>query len=179
MQGTNGTGVRLRGRVLLFARVIWLAFALFNLILISINVLQPFFGGKLCVSPFTLSCSIDTQTLAALRQAHISLPTYTHYLTLLGFFSALLFIGLGMLLFWRAFDQVAGMFASFCFLLLGLQTLAGDVSHLPTALQVYLNVIQTLVFIFCLGFFLVTFPHGRFVPRWSWLIGCTLCWLLG
>jgi hypothetical protein len=27
---------------------------------------------------------------------------------------------------------------------------------------------------FCFGFFLVTFPDGRFVPRWSWLIGCTL-----
>lgn len=81
---------------------------------------------------------------------------------------------MGVLLFWCAFDQVAGMFASVCFLLLGLQTLAGDVSHLPTALQVYVNVIQTLVFIFCLGFFLVTFPNGRFVPRWSWQIGCTL-----
>jgi len=53
----------------LIAKVMWLAFALFNLILISINVLQPFFGGTLCVSPFTLSCSIDTQTLAALQQA--------------------------------------------------------------------------------------------------------------
>ncbi|HEX6483756.1 MAG TPA: hypothetical protein VF043_33330 [Ktedonobacteraceae bacterium] len=171
---SSNTDVRLRGRVLLSARLIWLAFALFNLILMSINVLQPFFGGTLCVSPFTLSCSFDTQTLSALRQAHISLPTYTHYLTLLGFFSALLFIGLSVLLFGRAFDQVAGMFASFCFLLLGLQTLAGDVSHLPTALQVYVNMIQTLVFICCLGFFLVTFPNGRFVPRWSWLIGCTL-----
>ena len=91
----------------------WLAFASFNLVLISINVLQPFFGGKLCASPFTLSCSFDTQTLSALRQAHISLPAYTHYLILLGFLSALLFIGQSVLLFWRVFDQVAGMYASF------------------------------------------------------------------
>ena len=171
---TTSTDVRLRGRVLLIARVVWLAFVLFNLILMSINVLQPFFGSQLSICAFTITCPADTQTLTALRQARISLPTYIQYVTLLGFFSALLFIGLSVLLFWRAFDQVAGMFASFCFLLLGMQTLVGDISHLPTALQVYVNVIQTLVFIFCLGFFLVTFPNGRFVPSWSWLIGCTL-----
>jgi hypothetical protein len=34
-------------------------------------------------------------------------------------------------------------------------------------------VIQTLFLLFCLGFFLVTFPDGRFVPRWSWVIGLT------
>ncbi len=37
-----------------------------------------------------------------------------------------------------------------------------------------ISLIQTSVQDLCLGFFLVTFPDGRFVPRWSWLIGCTL-----
>jgi hypothetical protein len=171
---TTGTVVRLRGRVLEVARAIWLAFALFNLILIGINVLQPFFGGQLSIRPFTFSCFSDSQTLAALQQAHISFTAYTHYVTLFGFFSVSLFIGLSVLLFWRAFDQVACMLASSCFLLLGLGRLVGEVSHLPTAQQVYVNVIQALVFIFCLGFFLVTFPNSRFVPGWSWLIGCTL-----
>jgi hypothetical protein len=171
---TTSTDVRLRGLALLIARVVWLAFALFNLILMSINVLQPFSGGQLSICPFTFTCPPDSQTLSAIQQAHISLLAYTHYLTLLGVFSALVFIGLSVLLFWRAFDQVAGMFASICFLLLGSQTLVGDVSHLPTAISVFVNVIQTLVLLFCLGFFLVTFPNGRFVPRWSWLIGCTL-----
>jgi hypothetical protein len=171
---TTGTVVRLQGRVLEVARSLWLAFALFNLILIGINVLQPFFGGQLRICPFTFTCFSDSQTLAALQQAHISFTAYTHYVTLLGFFSASLFIGLSVLLFWRVFDQVACILASFCFLLLGLGRLVGDVSHLPTAQQVYVNVIQALVFIFCLGFFLVTFPNSRFVPGWSWLIGCTL-----
>jgi hypothetical protein len=161
----------------LVARAIWLAFALFNLILMSINVLQPFFGRQLHICPFTFSCSFDIQTFTALQQAHISLLAYTYYVILLGVFSASLFIGLSLLIFWRSFDQVAGMFASFCFLLIGLQTLVGDISHLPSALsalQVFVNMIQILVLIFCLGFFLVTFPNGRFVPGWSWLIGCTL-----
>jgi hypothetical protein len=42
------------------------------------------------------------------------------------------------------------------------------------ALQVFVGAIQTESMLLCFGFFLVTFPDGRFVPRWSWLIGCTL-----
>ncbi len=45
---------------------------------------------------------------------------------------------------------------------------------MPLALQVFANVIQTEFLFFYFGFFLVTFPGGHFVPRWSWLIGCTL-----
>jgi len=44
---------------------------------------------------------------------------------------------------------------------------------MPLALQVFGNV-QVVCEFFCFGFFLVTFPDGRFIPRWSWLIGCTL-----
>jgi len=171
--GTTSTDVRLRGWKLLVARAAWLAFLLFNLILFSINLLQPLFGGQTIICPFTFTCPYDAPTLLALQHAHISLTTYTSYVTGFGFLSALLYIGLSVLIFWRKFDQLAGLLASFCFLLLGSQTLAGDLSSLPLALQVFVNVIQTLFLLFCLGFFLVTFPDGRFVPRWSWLIGFT------
>jgi hypothetical protein len=172
--GTTRTDDRLRGRALLLVRVVWLALALFNLILIGINLLQPLFGGQTSICAITFTCPPDGSTLSALQQAHISLTAYTSYATVIGFLSALLFVGLSVLIFWRAFDQGAGLLASFCFLLFGLQPLAGDLSSLPTALELFVNVIQTLMLLFCLGFFLVTFPDGRFAPRWSWLIGCTL-----
>ncbi|MGZ3610873.1 MAG: hypothetical protein ACXVDN_23790 [Ktedonobacteraceae bacterium] len=70
--GTTRTDGRLRGRALLLARVVWLAFALFNLILIGINLFQPFFGGQTRICPFTFTCPYDAQTLSALQQAHIS-----------------------------------------------------------------------------------------------------------
>ena len=44
--GTTRTDGRLQGRALLLARVVWLALALFNLILSGINLLQPFSGGQ-------------------------------------------------------------------------------------------------------------------------------------
>ena len=171
---TTSTDGQIRGRKLLLARVVWLAFAIFNLILFGINLLQPLFGGQTIICPFSFTCPYDTSTLLALQHAHISLTAYTSYVTGFGFLYALVFVGLSMFLFWRMFDQLTGLLASFSFLLLGLGGLAGDLSSVPLALQVFYDVIQTLCLFFCLGFFLVTFPDGRFIPRWSWLIGFTL-----
>jgi hypothetical protein len=173
-RGTTRTDVRLRGRVLFVARAVWLAFALLALILFISNLLQPLFGGQTIICPFTFTCPYDATTLQSLHQAQISLTAYTTYVTAFGLFSALIFVGLSVLLFWRAFDQPVGLFASFSFLLLGSTGLVGDISRMPLALEVFVGAIQTEFLLFCLGFFLVTFPDGRFVPRWSWLIGCTL-----
>jgi hypothetical protein len=67
-----------------------------------------------------------------------------------------------------------GLLASFAFLFIGFSGLIGDSSTIPVAIQVLVNLIQQSCQELCLGFFLVTFPDGRFVPRWSWLIGATL-----
>ena len=171
---TTRTDIRLRGRVLVVARATWLAFALLTLILFIINLLQPLFGGQTLICPFTFTCPYDATTLSALQHAHISLAAYTIYATAFGLLWALIFVGPSILIFWRLFDQPAGLFASFSFLFLGSFALTGDLSRMPLALQVFVDGIQTLCLFFCLGFFLVTFPDGRFVPRWSWLIGCTL-----
>jgi len=171
--GTTSTDVRLRGRVLFVARAIWLVFAFFELILFIINLLQPLFGHQTLVCPLSFTCPYDTTTLQALQQAQISLTAYTIYVTAFGLLFALIPVGLSVLLFYRVFDQPVGLFASFSFLLLGSTGLLGDPSRMPLALQVFGNV-QVVCEFFCFGFFLVTFPDGRFIPRWSWLIGCTL-----
>ena len=171
---TTRTDGRLRGRVLFVARATWLALALLTLLLISSNLLQPLFGGQTLICPFTFTCPYDATTLSALQHAHIALTAYTIYAIVFGLLFALIFVGLSVLLLWRMFDQPVGPFASFSFLLVGSIGLEGDSSRMPLALQVFLNVIRVLFLFFCLGFFLVTFPDGRFVPRWSWLIGCTL-----
>jgi hypothetical protein len=172
--GAIGTEVRLRGQLLLVARAVWLAFALLTLILFCINLLQPLFGGQALICPLTFTCPFDAPTLQALHQSQISLMAYTTYTTIYGLIFALIFVGLSILLFWRVFDQLVGMLASFSFLLLGSTGLVQTLSNAPLALQIYGGVIQPLFMFLCFGFFLVTFPDGHFVPRWSWLIGCTL-----
>jgi hypothetical protein len=172
---TAGNEVRLSGRMLFVVRALWLVCAFFELILFLINLLQPLFGGQTLICPFGLTCPYDTDTatLHALGQAQIALGAYTIYVTAFGLVSALTFGGLSILLLWRAFDQVAGLFASFGFLLIGSIGLMGDPSRMPLALQL-VDVIQIQFLYLCFGFFLVTFPDGRFIPCWSWLIGCTL-----
>jgi hypothetical protein len=129
MQGTNGTDIRLRGRVLLAARATWLALALLTLLLFIINLLQPLYGGQTLICPYNFYCPYDATTLSALQHAHISLTAYMIYATAFGLFWALLFVGLSVLLFWRRFDQPVGLFASFSFLLLGSTGLEGDLSQ--------------------------------------------------
>jgi len=171
--GTTSTEFRLRGRMLFLARALWLACALVELTLFGINLLQPLFGRQTLICPFTFTCPYDATTLHALQQAQISLAAYNTIVAGLGLLFALTFVGFSVLLFWRVFDQPVALLASFSFLLLGSTGLGGDFSSMPLALQVFVQ-IQTDFLFFCLGFFLVTFPDGRFVPRWSWLIGCTL-----
>jgi hypothetical protein len=174
-RGTASGEVRLRGRALFMCRVIWIAFALFNLVLSFLNLLQPVFGGQIFICPLTFTCPASESTLQVLKQAQIPLAAYDTYVLIFGLIFGLIFLAMSVLLFWRAFDQPIGLFASFAFLFIGFAVFLGNPpSTVPPALVVSISLIQTSVQDLCLGFFLVTFPDGRFVPRWSWLIGCTL-----
>jgi len=155
--------------------VIWIAFALFNLVLSFLNLLQPVFGGQVVICPLTFTCPVSESTLQVLKQAQIPLAAYDTYVLIFGLIFGLIFLAMSVLLFWRAFDQPIGLFASFAFLFISFAVFLGNPpSTVPPALVVSISLIQTSVQDLCLGFFLVTFPDGRFVPRWSWLIGCTL-----
>jgi hypothetical protein len=62
----------------------WLAFALFNLILSTINLLQPDFDGKVFVSPLTFTWPPPQSTLQILKQAQIPLAAYDTYVLIFG-----------------------------------------------------------------------------------------------
>jgi hypothetical protein len=173
-RGTTSGEVRLRGRALCIGRVIWIAFALFNLVFFLLNLFQPVFGGQVVICPLTFTCPVSESTLQVLKQAQIPLAAYDTYVLIFGLIFGLIFLTMSALLFWRAFDQLVGLFASFTFLFIGFSGFIGDPSAAPPALVVFVNLVQTSCLVLCLGFFLVTFPDGRFVPRWSWLIGGTL-----
>ncbi len=174
-RGTTSGEVRLRGRALLTFRVIWIACALFNLTLFLLNLLKPAFGGQIVICPLTFTCPPSESTLQILKQAQIPPAAYDTYVLIFGLIFGLIFLTMSALLFWRTFDQPVGLLASFAFLFIGFAVFLGNPpSTVPPALVGSISLIQTSVQDLCLGFFLVTFPDGRFVPRWSWLIGCTL-----
>ncbi len=139
-----------------------------------LNLLQPAFGGQTIICPFTFTCPAPESTLQILKQAQIPLAAYDTYVLIFGLIFGLIFLAISVLLFWRNSDQPVGLLASFAFLFIGFTGLVGDACTLPLSLQVFPNLILPNCLNLCLGFFLVTFPDGRFIPRWSWLIGCTL-----
>lgn len=171
---TTSTGTRLDGWLLFTMRLIWGAFALLLLSLFLINLLQPAFGGQTHICPVTFTCPASETTLQILKQAQISLAAYNAYVVIFALIFVLVFLSMSVLLFWRTFEQPVGLLASFTFLFMGFFTLINPALQLPLALQVVPNMVLPNCMNICLGFFLVMFPDGRFVPRWSWLIGCTL-----
>src|SRR5260221_11947603 len=83
-RATASGEVRLRGRALFICRVIGIAFALCNLVLSFLNLLQPVFGGQIFICPLTFTCPASESTLQILNQAQIPLPAYDTYLLLFG-----------------------------------------------------------------------------------------------
>ena len=89
-RGTTSGEVRLRGRALFIGRVIWIAFALFNLVLFLLNLFQPVFGGQVVICPLTFTCPVSESTLQVLKQAQIPLAAYDTYVLISGLISGLI-----------------------------------------------------------------------------------------
>ncbi len=121
------------------------------------------------------SGQLTPATVAALAHLHLSLTGYAAYFVTLDVAVSLLAWGLGLLIFWRKSDEWMGLFVSLLLVLFGAtgsgNTLLGVWAPTPSPplLSHLLNLLSALVWI-GLGAFLLTFPTGRFTPRWSWLI---------
>jgi hypothetical protein len=137
-------------------------------------VLAPAFGNKTTICPISSTCGYASTTLQALRHAQIPFAAFADYLLVLGLIDALITIGVAILLFWRKSDQPSGWLASVMLLLWGAGLLQGDDSvPAPLVLDI-ISYILTFCLPLAIGFFIVTFPDGRLIPRWSWLAGSTL-----
>ena len=118
--------------------------------------------------------------LPGLAGLHLSLDAYAAYTVSINVGVSLLFWTVGLLIFWRKSREWLGLSVSLVLILLGSSGVAdslqgtfltADSPLLLGALVLLFNVIQWPA----LGLFLLTFPTGRFTPRWSWLL--VLLWL--
>jgi len=118
--------------------------------------------------------------MPALARLHISLDAYAAYTISINVLVSLLFWMVGIVIFWRKSGEWLGLSVSLVLILLGssgvADSLQGDfmTAESPLILGVLVllfNIVQWPAF----GLFLVTFPTGRFTPRWSWLI--VLLWI--
>lgn len=136
-----------------------------------------------CTNPGqnTPSWQLTPDNVQALAQLHLSISTYAAFFVTLNVVASLLCWGIGLLIFWRKSNERAGLFVSLLFVFFGAigfnDTFLGAYvpAQSPLTLQILLYVIQNAAWA-GLGAFLLTFPTGRFVPRWSWLL--ILLWLM-
>jgi len=172
---------RISRRWLTLARGAWVVCAL--LLLANFVASIPTYYQLMrtvCTLPNQAQCTntfgqLTPDNVAALTHLHLSLTGYAAYIVTLNVLFSLLPWGLGLLIFWRKSDERMGLFVS---LLCVLSAGTGSVNTLlgvwtgtqpPPLLSTLFNLISGVEWI-GLGAFLLTFPTGRFVPRWSWLV---------
>jgi hypothetical protein len=173
------TSVRIPGQWLPFARSVWVVCAL--LLLANFVASIPAYYRLLntvCTLLDPSNCAtgqLTPETAQVLANLHISLSSYAAYFGTLEVILSLLPWGLGLLIFWRKSDEWMGLLVSLLLIIFGS---AGTINALlgiwagtnpSPPLSTLFNLIEGVQWI-GLGAFLLTFPTGRFVPRWSWLV---------
>jgi hypothetical protein len=175
---------RLRGRLLFLARSVWLVLA--ALLLANFFASIPIFYRILhviCADPEACQFYQPTPDLVtALHRLGVSLDAYAWTFVSVDVGVSLVFWVVGLLIFWRKSNEWVGLFASFVLVIFGsygisdtLQTLFWT-SALGNPFFDALDTLSGLIQWVSLGLFLVTFPTGRFVPRWTWAV--SLLWVV-
>jgi hypothetical protein len=163
---------RLRRGLLNLARTLWIIFALCNLISLPFGI-QAFYTQTLATGQRVPNAA------RALSQMHLSAAQLAMSSTALYVLASLMFLVVGMLIFWRLWGtshELLGLVTSFIFVTIGGTGVTGVFSGFSGPpnpfLQIVFFVSGTSFFVLwpCLAAFLLTFPNGHFVPRWSWLL---------
>jgi hypothetical protein len=170
---------------LTLARGAWVVCALLLLVNFVASIPAYFqLMQTVCTLPDPSNCAtgqLTSGTAQALTSLHLSLSSYAASFVALEVVISLLPWGLGLLIFWRKSDEWMGLFVSLLLVLFGgtgtVNTLLGlwAGTQSPPLLSTLLNLISGVEWI-GLGAFLLTFPTGRFDPRWSWLV--LVFWIL-
>ena len=150
--------LELRGRSLVFARLVWAVLMAQALVLYAVSV--PARYNQLSHPPADIR--------AQLAHLGLSADIYATYLTAVGGVFALVCCVVAALIVWHRPTDRIGLLASLFLALTGLTSppeMQAVVTGYP-ALALPANLASFLYLILLVAFFFV-FPDGRFVPRWS------------
>ena len=165
------TNFQLEGFWLHMARGAWIAFVLVELIVIIFTLFASR-GHALTICAWTddTSCAVTSATIQALHHVGIAPSSYVTYKFVLALFQSLVFLGIGGFIFWRKSSEPLCLAGSFFFVTAGLWPFFTVSTYPPYPPAVVSGYMYGLCIYTALGYFLVAFPDGRFVPRWSWLL---------
>ena len=166
------TNFRLEGFWLYVVRGAWISFVLVELLVLLLALVATS-GQGFVICPFIVSCAVTPATAQALQHVGIASSSYATYNLVLALLQSLVFLSMGGFIFWRKSREPVALAASFFFVSAGLSPYFPPTTYPP---EVIFLMIWGLCVFTALGYFLVTFPDGRFVPRWGWLL--VVLWLV-
>lgn len=168
----------LNGKTLVVWRVFWTLITLFDLGVLVYSI--PGFivqQGTLCTDVTRVNCGsyqLDVTQMAVLDRFGFSLDGYIAYVFTLDTLITLALLLVGALIFWHKSNDRMGLFVSLLLITFGCfgvdEVHANVLADPPLPILVFGYLVLFLQWP-ALGFFFYLFPDGRFVPRWSWLLG--------
>ena len=127
-----------------------------------------------CSDPTGVHCNylqLRSSQLPALTHYGFSLANYALYTFFCDLIVTLLFLSVGALIFWRKSEEFIGLFVSLLLLTFGCFGISEVHLVIDPPFAVKLIVGPLLILQWpALGILFYTFPDGRFVPRWSWIL---------
>jgi hypothetical protein len=177
----------LHGRRLIVVHSIWLGLA--GGVLANFLIGLPAYYGQqqtVCSTDQAECTFSDLPTpgnVQALHHLGLSLEGYAAISTCFVVVIALIWLAVGALIFWRKSDTWPGLFTSLFLVIAG--SISNNVPNVlvtsgPLVLpyQLFLALVG-FAFAFSAAAFLLTFPTGRFAPRWTWVVMLLQVVLLG
>ena len=165
------TDFQLIGFWLHIARGAWISFLVVDLMVVILTLFASRGYDPPTICAFPANCAITPDTVQALHHAGIAPTNYVIYNLVLALLQSLIFLGVGMFVFSHKSREPLGLAASFVFVVLGLSPFINQTTYPPAVVFGYMYALCLLP---AIGYFLLTFPHGRFVPRWSWVFAVLL-----
>ncbi|HWZ19490.1 MAG TPA: GAF domain-containing sensor histidine kinase [Ktedonobacteraceae bacterium] len=169
LQSASQVDTRLYGGWLILARVAWIALVLVLLGFLFVSlpanfaVLHQPCSGALC--PLG-GGQMFASEMSALPQSGLSLDAYAMAWIILSLVEALIWIGVGALLFWRKSDDWMALLVALMLISWGVNNTTNNLLYTSSLWSIPENAVQLIVSLAWM-FTLALFPNGRFVPRWT------------
>jgi hypothetical protein len=166
---------RLHGRWLVFARAIWLALVIPSLGLFVIATMlyaTQLIGPDKALRALMLHPDPSVSGyIVSYFHLYLQVGSYLTLIVVLASLASLVWIAVGLVIFWRKSDDRMGLLAAFGLIMYGLaispQLYLMNVLSGMHALWRWSVVFEGLLGWGSLGLVLILFPDGRFVPRWT------------
>jgi hypothetical protein len=165
---------RLHGPWLVIARLVWLAITAVYLLLFVVNF--PLYLRTLQTVCRSATCPLwqpVPATVPALQHIGLSLASYTALSVTLTIISTLLWVGIGLFMFWRKSDEWIILLFSLQAVTQGINGPTGVLQPLLQSSSIWQGPVQVVSGLNLILLWLVfaLFPNGHFVPHWMrWVV---------